>query len=284
MGARGGGRDEGRGAGGGAPQQPDVQPVRCIPPGIQQMPAHHTHHHHHHHHHLYNINPNAGDLIPPQPPRPRHQPTPPAPRAEPARMASALGGRGAAPAPQAQWQQGEPARGAEGARPWDRDWGTVPDPRGDEAFPLVPEVFGWLSWANQGTTRGLRNRPFDAVLLWRDGGNREVPPGGVGSPGGPREGPQVCDLGGVARQGANMAGLPGRGSSTPHHGHGRQQLAPPAPAQRPCPLALPPAQPAAATAPAPTQAAAQVTAQTADARKWGGGAGPPDPRPPQDTA
>ena len=95
MGARGGGRAEGRGAGGGAPPQPDVQAVRCIPLGIQQMPAHHTrHHHHHHHHHLYNIDPGAGELIPPQPPRPQHQPAPPAPRAEPARMASAGGGAG----------------------------------------------------------------------------------------------------------------------------------------------------------------------------------------------
>ena len=92
MGARGGGRVEGREAGGGAPPQLDVQPVRCIPPGIQQMPAHHTHHHRPHHHHLYNINPDAGELIPPQPPRPQHQPAPPAPRAEPARMASAGGG------------------------------------------------------------------------------------------------------------------------------------------------------------------------------------------------
>ena len=41
--------------------------MRCIPPGIQQMPVHHTHHHHHHHHHLYNIDPGAGELIPPQP-------------------------------------------------------------------------------------------------------------------------------------------------------------------------------------------------------------------------
>ena len=178
MGAQGGGRVEGRGARGGAPPQPDVQPVRCIPPGIQQMPAHHTHHHHHHHHHLYNIDPDAGELIPPKPPRPQHQPAPPAARAEPARMASAGGGPGAAPAPQAQGQQGEPARGAEGARPWDRDWGTVPDPLGEEDLPLVGEVYGWLSRANQGTTRGLRNRPFDAVLLRRDGGNREVPPGG----------------------------------------------------------------------------------------------------------
>ena len=42
--------------------------------------------------------------------------------------------------------------------------------------------------------------------------------GGVGSPRGPREGPQVSDPGGVARQGANVAGLPRRGSGTPHHG------------------------------------------------------------------
>ena len=182
MGARGVGRVQGRGAGGGAPPQPDVQRVRCIPPGIGQMPAHHTHHHHHDHHHLYNIDPDTRKLIPPQPPRPQHQPALPAPRAEPARMASARGGRGVAPAPQAQGQQGEPARGAEGSQPWDRDWGTVPDPLGDEALPLVGEVYGWLSWASQGTTRGLRNRPFDAVLLRRDGGNREVPLGGWAAP------------------------------------------------------------------------------------------------------
>ena len=100
------------------------------------------------------------------------------------------------------------------------------------------------------------------------------------SPRGPREGPQVSDPGGVARQGAHVAGLPGRGSRTPHHGCGRQQLAPPGLAQRPRPLALPPAQPATDTSPAPTQAAAQVTAQTADARKWGGELGPPTDAPP----
>ena len=105
-------------------------------------------------------------------------------------------------------------------------------------------------------------------------------PRGVGRPRGPREGPQVSDPGAVARQGADVAGLPGRGSGTPHHGCGRQQLAPPGLAQRPRPLALPPAQPAAATAPDPTQAAAQVTAQTAEARKWGGELGPSTPAPP----
>ena len=46
----------------------------------------------------------------------------------------------------------------------------------------MKEVYGWLCWANQGTTRGLRNRPFDAVLLRRDGGNQEVPPGGWAAP------------------------------------------------------------------------------------------------------
>ena len=261
MGAEGGGRGEGRGAEGGAPPQPDVQPVRCIPPGIQQMPAHHTHHHHHHHHHhLYNIDPDASELVSPQPPRHQHQQAPPAPRAEPARMASAEGKRGAALAPQAQGQRGGPARGAEEGWPWDRDWGAVPDPLGEETLPLVGEVYGWLCRANQGTSRRSRNRPFDAVLLRRDGGNREEP------------------------LGADVAGLPGRGSGAPHHGCGRQQLAPPGFAQRPRPLALPPAQPAAAAAPAPTQAAAQVKAQTAGTGELGGGAGPPDPRPPHGMA
>ena len=268
---RGGRRVGEREAGGGAPPQPDVQPVRCIPPGIQQMPAHHIHHQAH----LYNIDPDAGELIPPQPPRPQHQPAPLAPRAEPARMASEAGGWGAAPAPQAQGPQGEPARGAGGARPWNRVLGTVADPLGDGALPLVGQVYGWLSWANQGTTRGMRNRPFDAVLLRRDGENQEVPPGGVSSPRGPREAPQVSDLGAVARQGADVAGLPERGGGALHHGCGRQQLAPPGLAQRPHQLALPLAQPATATAPAPTQAAAQVTAQTADAREWGGELAPP---------
>ena len=102
----------------------------------------------------------------------------------------------------------------------------------------------------------------------------------MGSPRGPRERPQVSDPGGVARQGGDVAGLPERGGDGPHHGHGRQQLAPPSLAQRPRPLALPPVQPAAATAPAPTQAAAQVMAQTADAREGGRELGPPTHAPP----
>ena len=97
-------------------------------------------------------------------------------------MASAEGGRGVASAPQVQEQRGGPARGAEESRPWDVDWGAVPDPLGGETLPLVGEVYGWLCWANQGTSRRSRNRPFDAVLLRRDGGNREAPPGGWAAP------------------------------------------------------------------------------------------------------
>ena len=44
------------------------------------------------------------------------------------------------------------------------------------------EVYGWLSWACSGTTGGIRNRPFDAVLLRRDVGNQEMPPGGGAAP------------------------------------------------------------------------------------------------------
>ena len=76
--------------------------------------------------------------------------------------------------------------------------------------------------------------------------------GGVGGPRGPREGPPGGDSRGVARHRADMAGLPGGGGGAPHHGCGRQQLAPPGFKQRPHPLALPPAEPAGATAPAPT--------------------------------
>ena len=261
-GAARGGRSKRSGTGGGAPPQPDVQPVRCIPPGIQQMPAHHTDHHHHPNAHLYNIDPDAGDLIPPQTPRPQHQPAPPAPRAELARMtaASAAGGRDAAQAPHAQGLQGGPARGAEGARPWDRDWDTVSDPLGGWALPLVVAVYGWLSWACSGTTRGVRNRPFDVVLLWRDWGNQEVPPGVWAAPEDHEEGPLDGDSGGVARQGADVAVFPGGWGGPPHHRCGCQQLAPLGFAQLPHRLALPPAEPATAAAPASEQATTQVTA------------------------
>ena len=84
-----------------------------------------------------------------------------------------------APAPLAQEPQAKPARGAGGARGHAaRDCDTISDPLGGEALLLVVEVYGWLGWATSATTRGLKNRSFDAVLLRRDGGNREVPPGG----------------------------------------------------------------------------------------------------------
>ena len=140
-----------------------------------------------------------------------------------------------------------------------------------------------------GDHQGMRNQRFDAVLLRKDGGNREVPPGGLGCPRGPRGGPLDGDSGSVARQRADMAGLPGGG---------RQQLAPPGFAHRPHPLALPPAARSTAAAPAPTQATTQVTAALRWPRRWARGgargtvprdappsrAGPPDPRPPHRTA
>ena len=88
-------------------------------------------------------------------------------------------------------------------------------------------------------------------------------PGGVGYPRGPREGPLGGDSGGVARKGAKVGGFPGGGGGAPHHGCGCQQLGPPGLAQRPHPLALPPADPTAAAAPAPTRATTQVTAAPA---------------------
>ena len=92
--------------------------------------------------------------------------------------APAARGSGEAPAQQAQKPRAEPARGAEGARgDWARDRDAIPDPLGGEALPLPMEVYGWLSWATSGTTRGLRNRPLDAMLLRKNGQNREVPPG-----------------------------------------------------------------------------------------------------------
>ena len=149
--------------------------------------------------------------------------------------APAAGGRGAAPAPQAQGLQGEPARVAEGARPWDREWDAVPDSLGGEALPLVVEVYGWLSWACSGTTRGMRNRPFDAVLLRKDAGNREVPLGGwAASEDHERVLWAVIWASWPDREQRWPAIL--EGGSAPHHGCGCQQLAPPGLAQRPHPL------------------------------------------------
>ena len=173
--------------------------MRCIPPCIQQMPAHHAHHHDQP---IYNIDPDMGALIPPLPPQPPGGPPPrlqggaphdraPAarePRAEPARMAAAPAARGSSvePAWMAQEPRAEPAtRGAVGApRPaearkdWVRDWSAISDPLGGKALPLVLEVYGLLSWATSGTTRGSRDGPFDAVLFWRSEENQKYPRGG----------------------------------------------------------------------------------------------------------
>ena len=151
------------------------------------------------------------------------------------------------------------------------------DPLGDEAHHLVGEVYGWLSWANKGTTRGLRNRPFDAVLLRRDRGNREVPPGGWAAP---EEHERVL-------RSVIWAVWPDRGPTWPAFLEGGAVL-PITDADvnnwlsRALRSALahwcyrrrnPPP-------PQPKQAAAQVTAQTADARMWGGELGPPTHAPP----
>ena len=60
-----------QGEGGMEGVQGEVAAVQRIPPGIQQMPVHHTHHHHSLR--MYNIDTNLGALISPQPtqlPRP----------------------------------------------------------------------------------------------------------------------------------------------------------------------------------------------------------------------
>ena len=82
-------------------------------------------------------------------------------------MASAEGGRGAASAPQAQGQRGGPARGAEGGQPWDRDWGGVADPLGEETLPLVGGVYGMKSAVQGGRARWApvpeRNRKIGKI-------------------------------------------------------------------------------------------------------------------------
>ena len=59
--------------------------------------------------------------------------------------------------------------------------GHGPGPSGEEALPLVGEVYGWLCWANQGTTRGLRNRPFGSCSSEETEETKRYPRG-VGQP------------------------------------------------------------------------------------------------------
>ena len=152
---------------------------------------------------IYNINPNLNSLIPPGPPQlprqllPRlhgdapHDPTPAVrgPRAQPTRMAAAPAARGPsveptlmAAAPVAQEPRAEPAREAVGVpRPAEarsdlvQAWDAVPESLGGETLPLMLRVYGLLNWT---TSEYMRNRPFDAGLLQREGGSRKVLPGG----------------------------------------------------------------------------------------------------------
>ena len=260
----------------------EVQAVRCIPHDIQQMPAHHMRHNHFPP--IYNIDPALGDLVPPQPPQLSRRQAPPhddaphdrapaarEPQAEPARIAAAPAARNPsaeparmAAAPVAQEPRPEPARGAVGApRPFQarsytvRERDAVPDPLGGETLLVVLEMYGWLNWATSGY-QGYR--PFDAVLLRRDGGNREVPPGARMARENHQKGPPGCDLRGMSRTGAGAAGFPGGGQGTLRHGRVGQCLAAPGPARRPHPLALPPEEPATAATPAAAKVEAQVTA------------------------
>ena len=188
--------------------------------------------------------------------------------------ASAARGHGAAQEPQA-----EPARGVKGARgDWARDWHAIPDPLGNRALPLVMEVYGWLGWASSGTTRGMRNRPLDAVLLRRDGKNWDVLAGGWMAQEDRERVLRAVILAGWPNREPTWPAFLGGGGGARRHGRRVQQLAPPGPANRPHPLALLPEEPAAAAAPAPTQAAAQVTAAPGgNCPGWqaqGGGNGP----------
>ena len=70
---------------------------------------------------------------------------------------------------------------AEARNDWVWDWSAIPEPLGDEAVPMVMEVYGLRSWATSETTRGFRNRSIKAVFLRRDGGNQEIPPGRWGA-------------------------------------------------------------------------------------------------------
>ena len=109
-------------------------------------------------------------------------------------------------------------------------------------------------------------------------------PGGVSSPGGPREGPQVSYPGDVARQGADVAGLPGRGG---RYSASRMRT-PTTGSPRPCAAPSPTGATTGATrrrhSPSPHTSGGAGDGPNCRREKVGGGAGPPDPRPPHGTA
>ena len=132
------------------------------------------------------------------------------PSAEPARIAAAQ---------VAQEPRAEPAEGALGdphpAQARDKgvqNWDAIPNPLGGKTLRVVLEVYGWLNWATLGY---MRNRPFRALLLQRDERYGELPPRGLGGPGGPRKGPPGHDSGRMAQPRAGVPGLPGGGSGAP---------------------------------------------------------------------
>ena len=134
-----------------------------------------------------------------------------------------------------------------------------------------------------GTTRGLRNQPFDAVLLRRDGGSREVPRGGWAAPedhervlrsviraAWPHRGPTwpVFPEGGavfrITDADANNWPPQALRSALAHWRYRRRN--------RPC------------HSPSPHTSGGAGDGPDGGREKVVGGAGPPDPRPPHDTA
>ena len=149
-GAEGEAKDRGRGAG--SPRSRTSRRCGASPPGIQQMPARHAHHYHQP---IYNIDPEMGDLIPPQPPRPPiNRPRilhgdAPHDNAPAAGMAAAPAARGSSqePAPMAQQSKAEQAQGSNG-----------PPPR--------PEKIGSGTGARSPTPSGGRSPPPGNGGIW----------------------------------------------------------------------------------------------------------------------
>ena len=109
-------------------------------------------------------------------------------------------------------------------------------------------------------------------------------PGGVGSPRGPREGPQVSDPGGVAQQGADVAGLPGKGGRC----YASRARTPTTGSPGPCAAPSPTGATASATrrrhSPSPHTSGGAGDGPDNGRERVEGGAEPPDPRLPHDTA
>ena len=274
-------REEGRGgseAGGpGSPMHPPRHPADAGAPGRSPPPPAHLQH-----------RPQFGG--PDSPSHPTSRPAWPHPSgvgaargastagrrpggAEPQRGTGADGGRPGGAGATGKGGAGTSGvpRPAEARCDWVQDWDAIPDPLGGEILPLVLEVYGLLNLATSGY---MRNLPFNAVRLWRDRGNLEVPSGGPVA-----QEDDESALGDVI-----WTGWPNResrwppflegGGGAPRHRHGGQRLAAWGPARHLHPLALPPEEPAAAATRAPTKAEVLVTAgPTGDGASGPGGGG-----------